>query len=102
MAYIRISYMVPKPGQEQPLDGVLDELSTFYAGAGGYVLGYRLHPHQGDPMKRMGRVGVWETEEAAVRSAQADHVLALRSRMMQLIDEDSHVELSFVGEQDRG
>ena len=68
---------------------------------GGYITGYHLRPHAGDPNRRMGRMGVWESEEHAVHAAQAEHALALRSELLRLVDEDSHEELSFIGEADR-
>lgn len=101
MAYVRISYMMPKAGQERRVEELLDKLSTFYVNEGGYVSGYRLRPHEGDPNRRMGRFGVWESEEHAVHAAQTEHALALRSELLRVVDEDSHEELSFIGEQDR-
>jgi len=35
-----------------------------------------------------------------VHAAQTDRALALRSQLLRLIDEDSHDELSFIGEAD--
>ncbi len=99
MAYVRISHMRPKSGEEQRVGEILDKLSTFYSAEGGYVLGYRLQHHEGD-VTRLGRVGVWESEEHAVHAAQTEHALALRSQLLRLIDEDSHEELSFEGERD--
>jgi heme-degrading monooxygenase HmoA len=101
MPYVRISHMRPRPGQEKRVGEILDELSRFYTDCQGYVLGYRLQPHEHDTTKRMGRVGVWESEDAAVDAAQNQHALALRSELLRLIDEDSHEELSFDGTPDR-
>ncbi len=101
MPYVRVSYMRPKPGQEQPVAEILAKLSAFYASEPGYVLGYHLHPHEGDST-RVGRIGIWESEEHAVHAAQTDRALALRSQLLRLIDEDSHDELSFMGERDAG
>ncbi|MDA0365169.1 MAG: hypothetical protein O2843_04795 [Chloroflexi bacterium] len=101
MVYVRISYMTPKAGQERRLEELLDKLSAFYVAEGGYISGYHLRPHEGDPNRRMGRFGVWESEAHAVHAAQTEHALALRAELLRLVDEDSHQELSFIGEQDR-
>jgi quinol monooxygenase YgiN len=99
MPYVRISYMRPKSGQEQQVGEILARLSAFYASEPGYVLGYQLHPHEGDST-RVGRLGVWESAEHAVHAAQTDRAMALRSELLRMIDEDSHEELSFIGEAD--
>jgi quinol monooxygenase YgiN len=101
MAYVRISYMTPKTGQGGAVEELLAKLSEFYVAEAGYVTGYHLRPHEGDPNGRMGRMGVWESEEHAVHAAQTEHALALRSELLRLVDEDSHEELSFIGEPDR-
>ena len=101
MAYVRISTMVPKAGEEARVEEILGKLSAFYVTEGGYITGYHLRPHAGDPNQRMGRMGVWESEEHAVHAAQTEHALALRSELLRAVDEDSHEELSFIGDADR-
>jgi heme-degrading monooxygenase HmoA len=101
MAYVRISYVTPKSGQEGQVEDLLSRLSQFYVSMGGYISGYHLRPHAGDERRRMGRVGIWESEEHAVHAAQTERALALRSELLRLVDEDSHEELSFIGEPDR-
>jgi quinol monooxygenase YgiN len=93
--------MTPKAGQEQRVEDLLAQLSRFYAAEGGYVLGYQLYAREGDPSHRMGRVGVWESEEHAVHAAQDEHALALRSQLLRAVEEDTHEELSFIGERDK-
>ena len=101
MAYVRISYMTPKAGQAGRVEELLDKLSDFYVSEGGYITGYHLRPHEGDANRRMGRFGVWESEEHAVHAAQTEHALALRAELLRLVDEDSYQELSFLGDLDR-
>ena len=101
MAYVRISYMIPKAGQEAHVEELLGKLSAFYVTEAGYITGYHLRPHQGDPNGRIGRLGVWESEEHAVHAAQSEHALALRSELLRSVDEESHQELSFIGDLDR-
>lgn len=100
MVYVRVSHMIPRAGQESRVLEILTKLSDFYATQPGHVAGWRLEPHEGADPVRMGRVGVWATEEDAERAAQHDHALALRSELIRLVDEDSHLELTFRGTPD--
>lgn len=100
--FVRISYMHPKEGQEQRLKDVLQKLSTFYREQPGYLGGYILNPYEHAPQaeKRWGRVGVWESEDAAERAAQVEHTMALRSEIGRIVEEDSHNEFTFEGTPD--
>ncbi|MPZ98562.1 MAG: hypothetical protein GEU80_04335 [Dehalococcoidia bacterium] len=101
MPYVRVSYMTPKDGQEERVDKILDDLSTYYLTCEGYVEGYRLRPHVHDAVRRTGRVGVWASEDAAEAAAQGQHALALRSELLISVDEDTHEELTFEGTHER-
>ncbi len=91
--YIRISLMHAKPGSEELVAGLMDNLLTFFADKPGYVRGYALL--EGDPRGRVGRFTLWRSEEEADQAANTQHVLTVRSEIMQLVEEDSHVERSF-------
>ena len=91
--YIRISLMKAKPGSEALVAGLMDNLLASFADEPGFVRGYALLG--GDPRGRVGRFSLWQSEEAADRAANTQHVLTVRSEIMQLIDPDSHVERSF-------
>ena len=93
MLYIRVSLMLPKAGCEREVAQIMDDLVTFYARQPGYVHGHKLHSADGNRL--MGRVTVWESEEAADTVAQMTHVMARRSELQPLIEADSHVERSF-------
>ncbi len=98
MAYIRVSYMTPRPGQEARVAEILGRLAEAYASRPGYIQGYVMHPRTDaapSETRRLGRVGVWETADAAEAAGQ--RVIALRSELLPLVDEDSHVELTFEG-----
>ncbi|MEX2374124.1 MAG: hypothetical protein WD942_00875 [Dehalococcoidia bacterium] len=100
--FVRISYMHPKEGQEARLKDLLLKLSAYYREQSGYQGGYILNPYetaQGDD-RRWGRVGLWETEEAAEHAAQAEHSMALRSELTRVVEEDSHYEFTFEGTPD--
>ncbi|MCK9493905.1 MAG: hypothetical protein M0R75_00225 [Dehalococcoidia bacterium] len=100
--FVRISYMHPKEGQEARLKEVLQKLSAFYREQNGYQGGYILNPYEGAESddRRWGRVGFWETVDAAEHAAQAEHSMALRSDLGRLVEEETHYEFSFEGTPD--
>ncbi len=101
MAYVRVSHMVPRANQEPAVEEILRKLSAFYPAQPGYITGWILTPHEHMSTKRMGRVGVWATEDDAERAAQHSTALSLRSELMRVVVEESHTELSFQGEADQ-
>lgn len=96
MAYVRISLMQPKRGQEERVGQLLDDLIEFYEKQPGYITGYRLRPHDGS--NRVGRIGIWEHQDDAERAATDGHDMALRSELNMVVEDGSHQELSFDGE----
>ena len=99
MAYIRISYMTPRTGSEARVAELLGRLSESYQGRPGYIQGYVLHPRdEGGSTRRLGRVGIWTNAEDAESAGQ--RAIALRSELLPLVDEDSHIELAFEGDPD--
>ena len=101
MAYIRVSYMVPRPSQDGHVAEVLEKLSRHYLERPGYIQGYYLQPHPEAAPPRFGRVGIWESARAAEDAAQHEDIMALRAELIRLVDEDSHIELTFIGDADR-
>lgn len=91
--YVRLSFVNPKPGQDELVSGVMDHLLEFFSTQPGYVRGYKLL--SGDPEGRCGRLTVWKSEQDADHTANNQHVLSVRSELLQLIEEDSHVERSY-------
>ena len=91
--YVRISLMNPKPGSEELVAGLMDNLLKTFVGQPGYVRGYALLG--GDPQGRVGRITVWQSEEDADHAANTQHVLAVRAEIMQRIEQDSHIERSY-------
>lgn len=91
--YVRLSMMEPKPGKEALVTGLMDNLLEFFATQPGYVRGYSML--DGDPQHRVGRVSFWRSEKDADNAAQQQHVLTVRSEIMQLIDEGSRIERSY-------
>jgi len=91
--YVRISFMNPKPGSEELVAGLMDNLLKFFVDQPGYVRGYALL--DGDPQGRVGRITVWQSEEDADRAANTQHVLTVRAEIMQRMEQDSHIERSY-------
>lgn len=100
MPYVRIAQMISRPGHEAEVEQILKKLSQYYVQQRGYLSGYHLTPHADAGMTRHGRVGIWESEIAAQTAAQTEHSLALRAQLLRVIDEDTHLELSFQGTPD--
>lgn len=99
-SFVRITYVVPRDGQSGRVQESLKKISDFYAAQPGYIEGYLLLPLPGAATPSMGRIGVWESDRAAEDAAQTQHAMALRSELLRMINEDSHLELTFVGEPD--
>lgn len=98
MLYVRVSLMRPKPGCEHEVARMMDELVSFYAKQPGFLNAYKLR--SADDGGQFGRVTVWQSGELADATAQSAHVLARRSELHLLIEEDSHVEWSFQATED--
>lgn len=96
MLYIRISLMKPRHGKELQVAEVMDDLVAYYATRAGYVAGYKV----ADAVStgEVGRITVWKSEAEADAAAQSDHVLARRSALIPLIEDDSHSERTFFAE----
>jgi quinol monooxygenase YgiN len=90
--HVRLSLMVPRPGK---VDEVLElhcKLVEWLPGQPGFVRGYII---SGDRWGRVGHLSVYTSEQDADHVAQTDHILAIRSELLRLIEEDSHVERSY-------
>ena len=99
MAFVRVSIMVPKPGQEARVQELLDDLVKFYKGRHGFITAWRLATDPHATVKRMGRISVWETEEDAHRTASEQRDLSLQSELKLAVEDGTHEEHSFVGSQ---
>lgn len=95
MSYIRLSLMTPRPGQEDVVRQLLDDMVLFHEGQPGYLTGYRIE-HSNDA-RRVGRLAVWEHERDASRVALTEHDIALRARLNEAIDEGTHTEETLYG-----
>ncbi len=97
MPFIRISLMVPKPGQDNRVDELLKELVQFYVSRPGFLAAYRLAPDPHAATKRVGRISVWREEVDAHRTASEARDLAIQSELKLVVEDETHHEFSFVG-----
>ncbi len=93
MPYVRVSLMQPKAGRHAQVSELAGELAEFFAKQPGFVEGYALHSTDA----LVGRVTVWDSEAAADAAAQSTHVLAVRSRLNNDVENGSHQEHAFEG-----
>jgi len=92
--YVRLSLSRAKPGSEVEAAKIEDELMAFFAQQQGYVRGYRILG--GDAEGRGGRLTLWASTQDADQAAQTDHVLAQRSELLLLLEEETHVEDAWI------
>ena len=92
--YVRLSLAQPKEGREAEVTKIEDDLMAYFAKQPGYLHGYQIVG--GDSEGRVGRLTLWASEDDADHAAQTDHVLAQRSELLMLIEEETHVEDSWI------
>lgn len=95
MSYIRLSLMRPRPGHEETVRHLLDDLVMFHESQPGYLTGYRVEHAEGSA--RVGRLAIWEHEADAAHAARTDRDMALRSQLNAAIEDGSHEELALQG-----
>jgi len=84
--YLRISLLVPREGHEAEARRLEEQLLAFLARQPGFIDGYLLTVS--DDSADLGRVTIWHGEADADHAANLDHVLALRSRLLQITEEE--------------
>lgn len=92
--FVRLSLSKPRSESRAEALTIEDHLLSHFADLSGFVDGYRL-----ENPEYIGRVTVWESQEAADRAAGDSHTMASRSRLieLQLATEKDTLELSFEG-----
>jgi len=90
--YIRLSLMIPASGREAEVVELHRNLVASLAGQPGFIRGFVI---TGDRWGRVGHMNIYESEAAADHVANTQHVLSVRSQVLLLIDEESHVERSY-------
>jgi hypothetical protein len=90
--YIRLSLMVPKEGMTEQVLSLHQKLVDSLPSQPGFVRGFVI---TGDRWGRVGHLNIYESEEAADHVATTQHILSIRSELLQLIDEETHIERSY-------
>ena len=97
VVYVRLSLVMPRAGNEQRVAKMEEELIRHLSGLPGYLHGYQITG--GDSIAgRIGRLTLWRSDHDADHAAQTDHVLAIRSELLLLIEEEEHIEDSWVAQ----
>ena len=79
MSYIRTSLMTPAQRREAEARGFNQELSAFYRAQEGRRDCFVITAADGSG--ELGRLSVWDSEEAAERAANHQHSMSLRSQL---------------------
>jgi hypothetical protein len=77
MAYLRSTFLQPRPGAEGEVHDLMEQLDASLSGAPGLVFSLVLSQGNG----RIGRISLWLSKDGANREAINQRVLALRSRL---------------------
>lgn len=97
MAFIRLSLMTPKAGQDAAAEKIVDELVQMYQDRQGFITAYRLQTSGQTTSGQLGRISIWESEADANRVAAEEHDIALQARLKLIVAGDTHAEHSFDG-----
>ena len=81
MCFVRVSLFVPQERSAEHVARIQKDLLAFYSGREGFVDGY--YVEAADESGVVGRVTIWESDETADRAASDDHVMALRSSLLE-------------------
>jgi hypothetical protein len=80
MAYVRLTLLRPRPGFEDELAQVLEDLDAALSDSPGLLFSFVLNQGNG----RLGRVSLWLSKDEANREAASERILSLRSRLRYL------------------
>lgn len=86
MAILRLSIFTPRPGNEKRVANLLEALDTAFAQQSGYVLGLQFTGTGGDG--ELGRIFVWESDQAGQRAEESPEASSLVRRLQQLSQPD--------------
>jgi quinol monooxygenase YgiN len=92
MAFVRLSIMKPARGQAERVESILRDLDATVSKTQGCLQSMLLSADDGTG--ELGRITIYENEEAANEAANLAHVMALRSELHRIV-EPGHVERSF-------
>jgi quinol monooxygenase YgiN len=90
--YLRLSLARPVKGRAEEARRLEEELLSYFAAQEGFVGGYQITAREGS--REIGRITIWKSEEVADQAATSPHVMALRSKLL-TITEEERVEMAF-------
>ena len=93
MPYVRISIARPRPGQEQRLAELQQQIADHVAKQPGCERSYVLRPN--DNSGEIARITIWDSESQAESVANSDHMMSLRSELNLAAAEGGHTERAF-------
>ncbi len=94
VTYIRLSLARPRTGETAAhLENLFRELSKLTSAQEGCQQSFLLQPH--DDSGQIGRLAIYDNEEAAEHAAFNDSIMALRSQLDLIIEPRSHSERAF-------
>ena len=91
MQYTRISLMTPRRDQAHEVTRLLSQIIAFCSQQPGFLGGLIVGGQPGSG-RVVGRITLWADRTSADRTAISDHMLALRSRLDALVEEETHQE----------
>ena len=89
MAVLRMTTVRPNPEDRATIAKIFDQMNEFFARQKGFIMAVRFMSVDG---AEMGRIGIWESEEAADAIAQMQHTMALRSQLLSIIGGEEREE----------
>ena len=78
--------MTPREGNEARVGNLLEALDTAFAQESGYVLGLRFKGM--DEEREVGRIFVWETQDAARKAEASPEAAPILRRIRDLIEQE--------------
>ncbi|MFQ5875587.1 MAG: hypothetical protein ACE5JL_17565 [Dehalococcoidia bacterium] len=86
MAIMQLSIVTPREGNGAKIENLLQALDALFAQAKGYVLGLRFSG-MGNAQE-LGRIFVWESQEAAEEAVGSREASVILSRLKELAEAD--------------
>ena len=93
MAYVRLTIVKPRTGQESHVEEIIRRLADLAGKQPGCLQSFILKPH--DDSGEIARLGIWTDEHAADHAASDNAIMAARSDLNQWLVPNGHEERAF-------
>ncbi len=97
MKVLRATVVKPLKGHEKEVTEIIRELNTYLSGLPGFVMGYEIREGE-----FVGKVTIWESQDAVNHAGTQAHNISLRSRLHRLSEADMRERLFQVTSEIRG